>query len=70
MGRQPDFDQRAFWSGARGAGITGVLEEGSGGLILGLMYLAFGRSLAVPFVACGVCDAIDTLLLFLRKYPS
>jgi uncharacterized protein len=53
-----------------GQGITGILEEGSDGLILGLMYLAFGRSLAVPIVAHGVCDTIDTLLLFLGKYPS
>jgi uncharacterized protein len=53
-----------------GQGITGVLEEGSDGLILGLMYLAFGRSLAVPIVAHGVCDTIDTLLLFLGKYPG
>ncbi len=53
-----------------GQGITGVLEEGSDGLILGLMYLAFGRSLAVAIVAHGVCDTIDTLLLFLGRYPS
>ncbi len=51
-------------------GITGIIEEGSDGLILALMYLACGRNLAVPIVAHGVCDTIDILLLFLGKYPA
>ncbi len=51
-------------------GITGIVEEGSDGLILGLMYLASGRNLAIPIVAHGVCDTIDIALLFLGKYPG
>ena len=51
-------------------GLTGIMEEGSDGLILGLMYLGFRRNLAVPIVAHGVCDTIDILLLFLGKYPG
>jgi len=51
-------------------GITGIVEEGSDGLILGLMYLASGRNLAIPIVAHGVCDTIDIALLFLSKYPG
>ena len=51
-------------------GLTGVIEEGSDGLILGLMYLACRRNLAVPIVAHGVCDTIDIVLLFLGKYPG
>ena len=51
-------------------GITGIVEEGSDGLILGLMYLASGRNLAIPIVAHGVCDTIDVALLFLGKYPG
>jgi membrane protease YdiL (CAAX protease family) len=51
-------------------GITGIVEEGSDGLILGLMYLACRRNLAVPIVAHGVCDTIDITLLFLGKYPG
>lgn len=51
-------------------GLTGIVEEGSDGLILGLLYLGCRRNLAVPIVAHGVCDTIDIILLFLGKYPS
>jgi membrane protease YdiL (CAAX protease family) len=51
-------------------GLTGIIEEGSDGMILGLMYLACRRNLAVPIVAHGVCDTIDIILLFLGKYPG
>jgi membrane protease YdiL (CAAX protease family) len=51
-------------------GITGMIEEGSDGLILGLMYLGYRRNLAIPIVAHGVCDTIDVALLFLGKYPG
>jgi len=51
-------------------GLTGIIEEGSDGLILGLLYLACRRNLAIPIVAHGVCDTIDIALLFLGKYPS
>jgi membrane protease YdiL (CAAX protease family) len=51
-------------------GVTGIIEEGSDGLILGLMYLAYRHNLAIPIVAHGVCDTIDIALLFFGKYPS
>jgi hypothetical protein len=51
-------------------GLTGIIEEGSDGLILGLMYLAYGRNLAIPIVAHGVCDTLDIALLFMGKYPG
>lgn len=51
-------------------GLTGILEEGSDGLILGLMYLGCRKNLAVPIVAHGVCDTIDIILFFLGKYPG
>jgi membrane protease YdiL (CAAX protease family) len=51
-------------------GLTGIIEEGSDGLILGLMYLASRHNLAIPIVAHGVCDTIDIALLFLGKYPG
>lgn len=51
-------------------GLTGIIEEGSDGLILGLVYLAYRRSLAIPIVAHGVCDTIDIALLFFGKYPG
>ena len=51
-------------------GITGVLDEGLMGLLLGLMYLRTGRNLAVPIVAHGVQDTIDLVLIFLGRYPG
>jgi uncharacterized protein len=51
-------------------GLTGIIEEGSDGLILGLMYIVYRRNLAIPIVAHGVCDTIDIALLFLGKYPG
>src|SRR5207244_6499224 len=51
-------------------GFTGIIEEGSDGLILGLMYLAYRRNLAIPIVAHGICDTIDIALLFLCNYPG
>lgn len=51
-------------------GLTGIIEEGSDGLILGLIYLVHRQNLAVPIVAHGVCDTIDIALLFLGKYPG
>jgi membrane protease YdiL (CAAX protease family) len=48
----------------------GIIEEGSDGLILGLMCLAYRRNLAIPIVAHGVCDTIDIALFFLGKYPG
>jgi membrane protease YdiL (CAAX protease family) len=51
-------------------GLTGIIEEGSDGLILGLMYLTCRSNLAVPIVAHGVCDTIDIALLFWGQYPG
>lgn len=51
-------------------GITGVLDEGLMGLLLGVAYLRTGRHLAVPIIAHGVTDTIDCLLIFLGKYPG
>lgn len=51
-------------------GLTGIIEEGTDGVILGLTYVACRHNLAVPIVAHGVCDTIDIVLLFLGKYPG
>ena len=50
-------------------GITGIIDEGFMGLLLGTLYLSCRCNLAVPIVAHGVSDSIDLLLLFLGKYP-
>lgn len=51
-------------------GITGVVENVINGWLLGAIYLACRRSLAVPIVAHGVTDSADLLLIFLGKYPT
>jgi hypothetical protein len=50
-------------------GITGILDEGFMGLLLGLMFLWGGEDLWIPIVAHGVQDSIDTLLLYSGHYP-
>jgi len=51
-------------------GVTGVLDEGLMGVLLGALYLLTGCNLAVPVVAHGVQDTIDLLLIFFGKYPG
>jgi len=51
-------------------GITGVIEAGIDGVLLGLMYVGAGRNLSVPIVAHSVQDTVDVLLIFLGKYPG
>ena len=51
-------------------GMTGIVDEGFVGLLLGLIYLRTGRNLAVPIVAHGVSDSVDLILIFLGKYPG
>jgi membrane protease YdiL (CAAX protease family) len=59
-----------FGFGHAGQGMTGMLEEGLAGLLLGLLYLASGRNLAVPIIAHGVEDTIDVVLLYLGCFPG
>jgi len=51
-------------------GVTGILDEGLAGFLLGLVYLGMKRNLAVPIIAHGVADSIDFVLIFLGKYPG
>src|SRR5260370_38706036 len=51
-------------------GITGIIDEGFMGFLLGLAYLACDRKLAVPIVAHGIQDTVDMILLFLGKDPG
>jgi hypothetical protein len=53
-----------------GQGITGQLENLLDGLMLGGVYLACGRSLAVPILAHGITDTLDVLLMFAGLYPT
>lgn len=51
-------------------GVTGVIENTIDGLILGALYLRFGRNLMVPIIAHGVTDSIDVLLIYAGHYPG
>ena len=53
-----------------GQGITGVSENFIDGMILGALYLKFGRKLVVPIIAHGVTDTVDFLLIFFHRYPG
>jgi uncharacterized protein len=50
--------------------LTGAIDEGLMGFLLGVLYLRTGRNLSVPIVAHGVQDSIDFILIFLGKYPG
>lgn len=51
-------------------GITGIIDEGLAGVLLGILYLGGGNNLALPIVAHGVQDTVDLLLIFFGKYPG
>ncbi|HWD38005.1 MAG TPA: CPBP family intramembrane glutamic endopeptidase [Fimbriimonas sp.] len=51
-------------------GVTGVVDEGLMGLLLGVIYLRTDRCLAVPIVAHGIQDTIDFFLIFSGHYPG
>jgi hypothetical protein len=59
-----------FGGGHLGQGITGQLENAFNGLVLGAIYLACRRSLAVPIVTHGITDTLDVLLMFAGIYPT
>jgi uncharacterized protein len=51
-------------------GSTGMIENVWDGLLLGLLYLACGRHLAVPVIAHAMGDTLDFLLIYLGRYPG
>lgn len=51
-------------------GSTGMIENVWNGLLLGALYVACGRNLAVPVIAHALTDTLDFLLIYLGKYPG
>jgi membrane protease YdiL (CAAX protease family) len=51
-------------------GVTGIIQEGFSGVLLGVMFLRTGKNLSVPIIAHGVADTLDILLIFLGKFPG
>jgi membrane protease YdiL (CAAX protease family) len=59
-----------FGCGHIDQGWTGMTENIWDGLLLGALYLACGRNLAVPVIAHAVGDTLDFILIYLGKYPG
>lgn len=53
-----------------GQGLTGMLQEGFAGFLLGLLYLGCGRNLTIPIVAHGVANTLAFVLIFFDRYPG
>lgn len=51
-------------------GVTGIIDEGLMGVLLGVIYLKSGCNLLVPIVAHGVQDSVDVVLLYFGIYPG
>jgi membrane protease YdiL (CAAX protease family) len=51
-------------------GLTGQLQAGIDGLLLGLLYLGNRRNLTLPIVAHGVSNTLAFLLIYLGHYPG
>jgi uncharacterized protein len=59
-----------FGCGHLDQGATGMIENVWNGVLLGALYLACGRNLAVPVIAHAVGDTLDFILIYLGKYPG
>jgi len=59
-----------FGCGHLDQGKTGMIENIWDGLLLGLLYLACGRNLAVPVIAHAFSDTLDFVLIYLGRYPG
>ena len=51
-------------------GVSGWIQEGLSGFLLGALFLGFGRNLTVPIVAHGVSNTVAFVLIYLGKYPG
>jgi membrane protease YdiL (CAAX protease family) len=51
-------------------GVSGWVQEGLSGLLLGLLFLATGRTLLAPIVAHGVSNTVAFVLIYLGRYPG
>ena len=59
-----------FGCGHLDQGATGMIENVLNGLMLGGLYLACGRNLAVPVIAHALGDTADFVLIYLGRYPG
>jgi len=58
------------WAHYAGQDLAGALQEGLSGLLLGVLFLASGRTLAVPIIAHGVSNTVAFILIYAGRYPG
>jgi CAAX protease family protein len=51
-------------------GLSGVISNGLGGLVYGILYVSAGWNLWVPILAHGLEDTIGFLLIYAGRYPG
>ncbi len=51
-------------------GVSGWIQEGLSGFLLGVLFLSTKRNLAVPIVAHGVSNTLAFVLIYLGRYPG
>lgn len=51
-------------------GISGWIQEGLSGLLLGVLFLSSKRNLFVPIVAHGVSNTVAFVLIYFGRYPG
>lgn len=51
-------------------GVSGWIQEGLSGLILGILFLSAKRNLVVPIIAHGVSNTLAFVLIYLGRYPG
>ena len=51
-------------------GVSGWIQEGLSGLILGILFLSAKRNLVVPIVAHGISNTLAFVLIYFGRYPG
>lgn len=51
-------------------GMSGWVQEGLSGLLLGVLFLVCGRNLTVPIIAHGVSNTLAFILIYFGRYPG
>ncbi len=51
-------------------GVSGWIQEGLSGFLLGVLFLCSGRNLTAPIVAHGVSNTLAFVLIYLGRYPG
>lgn len=51
-------------------GVSGWVQEGLSGFLLGVLFLLAGRNLLLPVVAHGVSNTLALVLIYLGRYPG